>query len=39
MKSSDLFEENYQLPGEERSPIWEDLHDFFSDNEEDLELY
>ena len=30
------FEEEYLFPGEVNSPIWNDLHEFFQDSDDDF---
>ena len=36
MENENQPNEGYQLPGEEGNEIWNDLHEFFQDSEDDF---
>lgn len=39
MENESEFDNAYLLPGEESNPIWDDLHEFFQDHDDEfLEL-
>ncbi len=36
MENENQPDEGYLLPGEENNPIWNDLHEFFQDSDDDF---
>ena len=36
MENENEFDDAYLLPGNESNPIWDDLHEFFQDSDDDF---